>query len=82
MLKFNYRILAAYGTVSILSGPAEYRQSAAECLRLARRTDDSGTKALYLQMAQAWIKLADDLETRPARDALVFQGAAKGQTSN
>jgi len=36
---------------------------------LARQTDDSGTKALYLQMAQAWIKLADDIETRPARDA-------------
>jgi len=36
---------------------------------LARQTDDSGTKVLYLQMAQAWIKLADHLETRPARNA-------------
>ena len=62
------------GTVSILSGPAECRQSAAECLRLARETDDSGSNALYLQMAQAWIKLADEIETRPARDALAFQG--------
>jgi hypothetical protein len=58
------------GTVSILSGPAEYRQSAAECLRLAQQTDDSGSKALYFQMAQAWIKLADDIETRPADDAV------------
>jgi len=53
-----------------LSGPAEYRQSAAECLRLARETDQSATKALYLQMAQAWIKLADDIETRRADDAV------------
>jgi len=58
------------GTVSILSGPAEYRQSAAECLRLALETDESPTKVLYLQMAQAWIKLADDIETRRADDAV------------
>jgi len=37
---------------------------------LAKQTDDSGTKALYFQMAQAWIKLADDIETRRARDAV------------
>ena len=63
------------GTVSILSGPAEYRQSAAECLQLARQTDESATKALYLQMAQAWIKLADDIETRRAADAVIMTPA-------
>jgi hypothetical protein len=37
---------------------------------LAQQTDDSGSKALYVQMAQAWIKLAGDIETRRADDAV------------
>jgi len=37
---------------------------------LARETDESPTKVLYLQMAQAWIKLADDIETRRTDDAV------------
>jgi hypothetical protein len=37
----------------------ECQQKAAECLRLVRITADSTNKALLLEMAQAWIKLAE-----------------------
>jgi len=37
----------------------EYQQRAAECLRLVRISLDSTNKALLLEMAQAWIRLAE-----------------------
>jgi hypothetical protein len=45
-----------------LSDPAEYRQSAAECLRAMRATSDERNKATLLLMAQAWAKLAEQAE--------------------
>ena len=36
----------------------EYREKAAECLRLAQATNDPATKVLLLEMAQTWVKLA------------------------
>jgi hypothetical protein len=50
-----------------VSSPAEYRRNAADCLWLARHTADSVSKALYLQMAQAWAGLAELVESEPAR---------------
>jgi hypothetical protein len=40
----------------------DYRQNAAECLRLAHQARDARTKFLMLQMAQAWIRLAEHSE--------------------
>ena len=37
----------------------ECQQRAAECLRLVRTSLDSTNKALLLEMAQAWIRLAE-----------------------
>jgi hypothetical protein len=37
----------------------ECQRRAAECLRLVRTTFDSTNKALLLEMAQAWIRLAE-----------------------
>jgi len=37
----------------------ECKQRAAECLRLVRTSLDSTNKALLLEMAQAWIRLAE-----------------------
>ena len=37
----------------------ECQQKAAECLRLVRTLLDSTNKALMLEMAQAWIRLAE-----------------------
>jgi len=52
-----------------VSGPAEYRQSAAECLRAMHATSDERSKAMLLMMAQAWAKLADQAEELVKRDA-------------
>jgi hypothetical protein len=42
----------------------QYKRRAAECVRLAERTDSAGDKALLLQMAQTWMRLADKAEDR------------------
>jgi hypothetical protein len=39
--------------------PDYYRQYALECLRLANDTNEPSTKAVLIDMAQAWIKLAE-----------------------
>jgi hypothetical protein len=39
--------------------PDCYRQYALECLRLANDTNEPSTKAVLIDMAQAWIKLAE-----------------------
>src|SRR5262245_55258212 len=48
--------------VTRLSRPDYYRQHAQECLRLANETLESSTKAVLIDMAQAWIKLADQAQ--------------------
>ena len=37
----------------------DYQQKAAECLEQARAAKDPTNKALLLEMAQAWIRLAE-----------------------
>jgi hypothetical protein len=42
----------------------QYKRRAAECVRMAERTDNAGDKALLLQMAQTWMRLAEKAEDR------------------
>ena len=42
-----------------MNKPDYYRQYALECLRLANDTNEPSTKAVLIDMAQAWIKLAE-----------------------
>jgi hypothetical protein len=42
----------------------EYQQKAAECLEQAHAAADPTNKALLLEMAQAWIRLADETKTK------------------
>jgi hypothetical protein len=42
----------------------ECQQEAAECLRLVRSAIDSTNKALLLEMAQAWIRLAEEQKAK------------------
>jgi hypothetical protein len=42
--------------------PDDYRQNAAECLRLAHQARDARAKFLMLEMAQAWMRLAEHSE--------------------
>ena len=51
----------------------ECQEKAAECLRLVRVSLDSTNKALLLEMAQAWIRLA---EQQMAKDELPPQAPA------
>jgi hypothetical protein len=40
----------------------DYRRYAEECLRLAQTTDNQQTRASLLQMAQVWLRLAEQAE--------------------
>jgi hypothetical protein len=43
----------------------QYREYAAECVRLASEVQDASHKARLLQMAQDWIRLAEHSEKPP-----------------
>ena len=47
-----------------------YRRYAADCLKLSRSAANDADKALLLQMAETWRRLAERAETKaaPARD--------------
>jgi len=49
---------------------AEYRSQAAECLAAARATESHGSKALFLMMADAWVRLADQVDERARSNVL------------
>jgi hypothetical protein len=40
----------------------EYRKHAEECMRLARQVDREEHRKMVLQMAQTWLKLAEERE--------------------
>ena len=42
----------------------QYKRRAAECVRMSERTDNADDKALLLQMAQTWMRLAEKAEDR------------------
>jgi hypothetical protein len=44
---------------------AEYRRFAARSLEIARATKDERTRAVMLQMAQVWSRLADEADASP-----------------
>ena len=43
----------------------QYRRFAQECLKMANATSDERTRALFLQMAQAWFRLAEKKNDAP-----------------
>ena len=42
----------------------DYQHRAAECLRMAHGTRNPTNKALFLEMALTWVKLADQAQAR------------------
>jgi hypothetical protein len=54
----------AFFAESHVSTSQECQQRAAECLRLVRTSLDSTNKALLLEMAQAWIRLAEEQKAK------------------
>ncbi len=55
-----------------MSNPDRYRQNAIDCLRLANETRDPGAKAVLLDMAQSWVRLADQAQ-KNLRTDLVYE---------
>jgi hypothetical protein len=53
-----------------LIAPEEYRLFAGRCLEVARATADEQPRAAMLQMAQVWLRLADETEAVPLELAL------------
>jgi hypothetical protein len=45
----------------------QYKARAAECVRLAERTSNSDDKAMLLQMADTWLRLAEKADDREPR---------------
>jgi len=43
----------------------EYRRRALECAEMAKCMDDSAHRVALLEMAQAWMRLADRAEKKP-----------------
>jgi hypothetical protein len=39
-----------------------YRRYAEECLRLGQTTDNQQARVTFLQMAQVWLRLAEEVE--------------------
>jgi hypothetical protein len=46
---------------------AEYRKYAEECRTLAELAKTERTRSILLEMAMAWMKLADDVESKGPR---------------
>jgi hypothetical protein len=44
----------------------EYRRFAEECMKLADTTKDEKTRATFLQMAQVWLRLAE--QSQPSKE--------------
>ena len=66
------RFRAVYGDghrVGFMALADQYKRRAAECVRMAERTDNADDKALLLQMAQTWLRLAEKAEDRPTRNS-------------
>ena len=47
--------------------PQFYRQYSFDCLRLANTTSDPDTRSVLVDMAQAWLKLAEQANSLPGK---------------
>ena len=59
----------------------DYQQRAADCLRLARSARNPGNKALFLEMAQTWVKLAEQAQAREIQPQPVLVRLAEMRTA-
>lgn len=50
-----------------MSRPEEYRRFAQECLEMANATESPQVRATLLQMAQVWLRLAQEHAADPEK---------------
>lgn len=43
----------------------DHRRYAEQCVAMAQRADDDGDKALWLTLAQSWVRLAEHVAREP-----------------
>jgi hypothetical protein len=55
---------------------AHYREMAMEVIRLSGETHSAGMKAQFLQLAQSWLTLADEVERNTPEVAATTERAA------
>jgi hypothetical protein len=53
------------GPLPVVSRSGEYRRFAAECLKIGQAAEDEQQRAIFLQMARAWLALAQRADTSP-----------------
>lgn len=46
----------------------DHRRHAEECVAMAQRADDNSDKALWLTLAQSWVRLAEHVARGPQLD--------------
>jgi len=59
------RVATLCGGSFLLVGPSDYRRYAQACLEMADATVDERVRAVFIQMAQVWFRLADDKAVQP-----------------
>jgi hypothetical protein len=52
-----------------MSDPYELRRNAADCLKRARSATDADDKRLFLNIAQAWVRLSEQVQELRAERA-------------
>jgi len=56
----------------------DHRRCAEECVAMARLSDDDTDKALWLTLAQSWVRLAEHAERGPS--LMAIDGEADSET--
>jgi hypothetical protein len=51
----------------------DHRRHAEECVAMARRAEDDQDKALWLTLAQSWVRLAEHVERSAAESELATE---------
>ena len=75
-------VFTRYGGGKEMGSAADYRQNAAECLRLARSARSVEHRNILAEMAQTWVALAEQAEQLEQQEAKKNRTAREGRTEN
>jgi hypothetical protein len=64
-----------------MSSKEEYRRNAAKCLEMADGTSDGITRLVLIEMAHAWLRLAEQAEKNSRLD-LVYETPPKSSRAS
>jgi hypothetical protein len=53
----------------VMANAEDHRRNASECLRMAQQTDDPIAKAVLLTMAERWLRLAQEIESKDDKNS-------------